>query len=384
MEAKRGRGRPRKSSPISNTGENAFDSKQEIENAIDKTQFDFYEPTTQPTPEVNTFNPLTETPIERDYSTPKIQEGYTIDIEEPTFHQKTFDQIKNEAGAGAGAPAGGSPSSTSATSAGGSSDPMMNPNPALNQLDDKEKLLAAEQMVDAVLDTYETLKLWGSKLAQIKEQKVLDLINQRKIDANRRIPIDEYGNTVSIVEFVRNFNEQLPQAVKADPNFRKRVRPAMIRIFAKRGWGMTDEQLVGFAFIKDISITSATLYGMNKGVKDILKRMVEENKGNASAANQTPPPPPKPQPQPAEEFITPEDVEEITDEELAYQERMMEMVRQREQEAAQREQQQAEEAEGVEKMNITFDENPLRETTKREPPAPKVTETFIKGEELKD
>jgi hypothetical protein len=96
MDEKRKRGRPRKSPSISNTGDSSFESKESIENAIDKTQFDFFEPSTTAMPEVNTFNPLSETPIERDYATPKIQDGVVNDLEEPSFHQKSFNQIQQE------------------------------------------------------------------------------------------------------------------------------------------------------------------------------------------------------------------------------------------------------------------------------------------------
>lgn len=386
-EQKRRRGRPRTKPSISNTSESTFENRESIENAIDKTQFDFFEPSGTPTPEVNTFNPLSDTAIQRDYATPKIQEGLVVDLEEPTFHQKTFDQIKKEQtvppmNGGGSAPVGSS------------SDPLMNPNPAMNQLDDAEKRLASEQMVDAVLDTYDTVCTLGSAVGKIKEETVNELIASGQIDRNRRIPVDEYGNSVSVMEFIQGYNEQVAQAVAPDPNFRKKVRPPMIRVFSKRGWGMTDEQFLLFAFGKDISVKAITLFSMKKGVNDILKRLVEENAPNYSASTNPPPPPrpqaPPPAPAPAPVYPTtpPNDVitptvEEITDEEIKYYERMEEAMAEREAEerAAEAERLRQEE-EGVQKLKINFDDNPLRENTRREPPAPKVTETFIKGGEI--
>lgn len=383
-EQKRRRGRPRTKPSISNTSESTFENRESIENAIDKTQFDFFEPSATATPEVNTFNPLSDTAIERDYATPKIQEGLVVDLEEPSFHQKTFDQIKKEQTAppmgGGGAPVGSS------------SDPLMNPNPAMNQLDDAERRLASEQMVDAVLDTYDTVCTLGSAVGKIKEETVNELIASGQIDRNRRIPVDEYGNSVSVMEFIQGYNEQVTQAVAPDPNFRKKVRPPMIRVFSKRGWGMTDEQFLLFAFGKDISVKAITLFSMKKGVNDILKRLVEENAPNYSASINTPPPPrpqsPPPAPSPVSPTTPPNDiitptVEEITDEEIKYYERMEEAMAQREAEAkAAEEARLREEESGVQKMKINFDDNPLRDTVKREPPAPKVTETFIKGGEI--
>ena len=386
MDEKRKRGRPRKSPSVSNTGNRSFESKEAIEQAIDKTQFEFYEPTSSPMPEVNTFNPLSDSAIERDYSTPKIQEGVVNDLEEPSFHQKSFNQIQSEQKA---------PPVSSGSNApvGMSQDPLMNPNPAMNQLDDAEKRLASEQMVDAVLDTYDTLCTLGSAVGKVKEETVNQLIASGKIDKNRRIPIDEYGNSVSVPEFIRGYNEQVGQAVQPDPAFRKKVRPPMVRVFSKRGWGMTDEQFLLFAFGKDISVKAITLFSMKKGVNDILKRLVAENAPNNSASStppprpQSPPPaPPAPEPiypsQSPNDVLTPE-VEEITDEEIKYYERMEGAIAEREEQAkAIEEERIRQEEEGINKMKINFDDNPLRENTKREPPAPKVTETFVKGGEI--
>jgi hypothetical protein len=284
---------------------------------------------------------------------------------------------------GSGQPQGGMPM-------GGSSDPFMNPNPALNELDDKEKRIASEHMVDAVLDTYETLSTMSGSLAKMDEQKVRDLIAEGKISSTRRIPVDEHGNTVSVMEFVQGYNSQVGTAVENDPAFRKKVRPVMVRVFSKRGWGMTDEQFLLFAFGKDISIKAVTLYGMKKGVNDILTRLQDEAKAQGI---RKPQPQPQPQqstpPPPQREYEEPE-VEELSDEEIEYMERMervmaeQERKRGQEPESIEEEEEEMDSKEGVDRMKITFDENPLRETVVREYPAPKVEETFIQGGEIMD
>lgn len=381
---KKRRGRPR-TNHLTTKGENSFENKNDIEQAIDETKFDFFNPS-ESTPEVGVFNPLSESTIERDYSTPPIQDGYVADLEEPSFHQKTFNEIKSDRGESIGQnQQGGSPQGQSFQPQ-PQQDPMMNPNPALNELDDRERRIASEQMVDAVLDTYDTLSTMSGNLARMDEQKVREMISSGKIDSNRRIPVDEHGNTVSVMEFVQGYNAQVGTAVENDPAFRKKVRPAMVRVFSKRGWGMTDEQFLLFAFGKDISIKAVTLYGMKKGVNDILKRLQEEAKGKTSA--RPTPQPPQPTPPPTyqqddrDEIETPE-VEEISDEDIAYYERMQEALAQR----AEIERLQKEEAErqsrGVEKFKID-DDNPLRETVVREYPAPHVEETFIQGGEIMD
>lgn len=391
---RKGRGRPRKN-PLTTDGNNAFDNKREIDQAIDEAKFEFIAPEQQSMPEVGTFNPLSESTIERDYSRPIIQDGYVADLEEPSFHQKTFNEIQSDRGQSnpsmqGGSPSqGGSPYQGGMPSGGGSSDPMMNPNPALNELDEREKRIASEHMVDGVLDTYETLSTMSGNLAKMDEQKVRDLIADGKISGSRRIPVDDQGNSVSVMEFIQGYNSQVGTAVENDPAFRKKVRPIMIRVFSKRGWGMTDEQFLLFAFGKDISIKAVTLYGMKKGVTDILTRLQDEAKDQGVKKPQPKAKPqPEPQPEPQRDFEEPE-VEEISDEELEYMERMdrlmAEQKRTRGEQSESMDEDNAEDSkEGVDRMKITFDENPLREKVVREYPAPKVEEIFVKGGEIMD
>jgi hypothetical protein len=409
MEQKRRRGRPSKSAteqPINQ--DQMAENIPSIESQIEDSQFDFFNPVDQ-AEESAFFNPLQESVQQRDYSAPQIAQGDIADLEEPQFMRKGFDQIKAEQDSGFNSPSssGGSSSGSSSASAPQmSNDPMNNPNPAFNELEDKEKKKASEQMVDAVLDTYDTLKGLSAKLGQMDEKKVRKMIDEGKIDRNRRITIDEYGNNVGIMEFVQNYNAQVAQAVEPDPSFRKNVRPAMTRVFMKKGWGMTDEQFLLFAFGKDLTITGVTLIGMKKGLKEILNNLQEEQlaKGNPVAPQRptppppapsggydTPPPPPNyppssppaPSPAPAstEEFVEyPQD--DLTDEEIEYLQRIedaqAEMIRNNTREEAY-----AEADEAVEKMKIEF-ESPLRQPPPPSYQEPKVEETFIKGGEIKD
>lgn len=408
MEQKRGRGRPSKRTQQPINQEPMAENIPSIESQIEDSQFDFFNPTAQ-AEDQSIFNPLQDSVTQRDYSAPQIAQGDIPPLEEPQFMRKGFDQIKAEqsGGMGSASSSGGSSSSSSASAPQMSNDPMNNPNPAFNELEDKEKKKASEQMVDAVLDTYDTLKGLSAKLGQIDEKKVRKMIEEGKIDRNRRITIDEYGNNVGIMEFIQNYNLQVSQAVEPDPSFRKSVRPAMTRVFMKKGWGMTDEQYLLFAFGKDLSITAVTLFGMKKGIKDILTNLEEEQmaKGNPVAPKRpTPPPPaqsggydappptpnyppPSPAPKPApapvsnDEYVEyPQD--DLTDEELEYLQRIedaqAEMIRNSKKEEAY-----AEADEAVEKMNIEF-ESPLRQPPPPSYQVPKVEETFIQGGEIKD
>jgi len=356
MEGTRKRGRPRKVQNID------FDSdpKSKIEELeIDSTDFNFYQPDNFESPSVEQFNPLADAPIKRDYSSPKIQEGIVGDIVEPTFHQPSFTSAPppNPNGTPNGNPMGGQGAPTMA-------------NPALNQMDAADKKVACEQMVDAALDVYETLWALGGKFAQVSEESLQRMVNDGTLNPKRQIPVQD--TSVSIFEFFEDYNQQVVEASKVDTSFKKKVRPPMIRVFMKHGWGMTDEQFLGIAFAKDSIMRGVTLFQMKRSINALINQLAEEKSSDSNDApsrprQSAPTPTPPPQPQPA--IIIPE-VEEVTDDELEAEEEMPKPI--------------ITEKEGVEKLKINFDDNPLRQDTRREPPAPKVEEKFVQGGEIKD
>ena len=365
MEEKRKRGRPRLSD--SNKQEAVASNSVASELEIDSTDFNFYEPETFNSPSVEQFNPLAEVPIKRDYSSPKIQEGFVGDIIEPTFHQPliTASSPMPPPPSGGSATPNGSPNGNS---------PFSNPNPAMNQLDNADKKLACEQMVDATLDLYETLWGLGGRFAQVGESKLQELVNDGSLDSSRRIPVED--TSVSVFEFFQNYNEQVAEVSKVDKDFKKKVRLPLVRVFSKHGWGMTDEQFLGIAFAKDSIMRGISLFQMKKSINALINQLAEENK--PITADNTPPPPsnpkpkpPRPTPPPPPPILTPE-VEEVFDEEdfNDYEVEVAQPIIQH--------------TEGVEKLKINFEDNPLRADTRREPPPAKVEETFIKGGEIKD
>lgn len=274
MEGKKLRGRPKKESgiqaelPTENKSASIMD---EIENA----RFDFAENLS--TPEVNTFNPLSDTVVERNYSSPNIAEGVVADLEEPTFHKESFQEIveKNNPqpkmeGSGGAMPSGGqafsSPQQSGAI-----------PNPLSTQdFDDKERRESAEQLAEAMIDGYEMANKLGEKYFSIGDSEFNEMIVKGEIDPTRRLTVDEMGNQVSISEFKDNFNAQLGEVWVVDNSFKKKVRPPLIRILMKHNMGMSDEVFLGVTVAKDLAVKSLSSYSMNKGVWSILNTLKDE------------------------------------------------------------------------------------------------------------
>ena len=169
------------------------------------------------------YNPLMENVVEREYSTPKLASGIVEDITEPSFVPPSYEDIVAE-----------KEGAQDEQEQPFSENPFDNPNPALNDLDNKDKKIACESLVDTALDAYEQLHRYAQYVVKVDEDALMEKQAQGKIDLQEIIPVTENGDTMSVGEFIGQFNEQSVEALKYDQDFGIKVRPAMIRVFMKR------------------------------------------------------------------------------------------------------------------------------------------------------
>ena len=241
------------------------------------------------------FSPLDEPVTEREYTKGNINsEGLEAELEEPTFEAPNFTDFDNEE----------AEASTF--------------NPAMDNLDKKEQLYATEQMVDTVLDVYGKAHLIANRVTKLKEEKVAKAMEDGEIDPALQVPIDDMGNSLGLMEYVQEYNRQLDDAIKLEPEFVEKVRPPMIRVFQKKGLAMTDEQFLAVAFGTDILTKGAMIYQLVQQNNKLLTMW--KNQSNpaprpapqpTSSTPQPPPPPPSPEPTPTqptnEEVFEPEE-----------------------------------------------------------------------------
>lgn len=237
------------------------------------------------------FNPLDESVKERSYTKPNVDPSLLEgELDEPTFEAPSFEDM-------GGPDMGGAPDS----------EPDAFANPQLNDLSDKDKKYATAQMVDTVLDGYERLTSMANNVVQIPDDKVTQMVASGELNPNLRIPIDAMGNTVSVPEFVQEFNEQTEEAITTSEEFKEKVRPAMNRVFAKRGIGMTDEQYLLYHFGVDLTTKAITVVSLRRQVNGIFDMLKEQSaampKARPQAKKETPKaeepaPTPTPTPEP--------------------------------------------------------------------------------------
>ena len=256
------RGRPRKIDSET-TDNNELDNENDNANPIeDSNEIEQESPRVEKEQIIgegtySDYNPFAESVIERDYSTPKTASGVIEDIDEPSFVPPSYEDIIQER-------------ENEKDNEFEQSNPFDNPNPSMNDLTDKDKRIACESLVDTCLDAYEQLHLYGQMFVKVDEEVLLQKQAENKLDLSVQIPISENGETMSMGEFVSQFNEQSAEALKYDKEFGYKVRPAMIRVFTKRGWGMTDEQFLLYMFGKDIAVKFSLIYSLKKTINSSL------------------------------------------------------------------------------------------------------------------
>jgi len=215
----------------------------------------------------NDYNPFGESVVEREYATPKVASGVTEEITEPTFMPPSYEDIVAER------EGGGLEEDLS-------ENPFDNPNPALNDLDSKDKKIACESLVDTCLDAYEQLHKYAQYVVKVDEDELMQKQASGKIDLNEIIPVTENGDTMSVGEFVGQYNQQSAEALKYDKEFGFKVRPAMVRVFMKKGWGMSDEQYLMYMFGKDIAVKVGIMYSLKKTINSTLETLEKAHKRN--------------------------------------------------------------------------------------------------------
>lgn len=214
------------------------------------------------------YNPFSESVVERDYATPKTASGVVDDIDEPTFVPPSYEDIVQER-------------EQQTEENWQQENPFDNPNPAVNELSDRDKKIACESLVDTVLDAYEQLHKYAQFVVKVDEEELMRKQAEDKIDLSQEIPVTESGETMTVGEFVGQFNQQSQEALKYDKEFGYKVRPAMIRVFMKRGWGMTDEQYLLYMFGKDIAVKVSIMYQLKKTINntlDVLEKAHRQNR----------------------------------------------------------------------------------------------------------
>jgi len=202
------------------------------------------------------FSPLDAPVKQRAYTQHKIYADSDVvpDLEEPTFQAPNFSDF-DEA----------SPEEEK--------EPAKPFNEAYSELDGKEKTMGAEMMAEMTLDIYEKGCGFLGKLPEISESKLDKLIAEGEINGDIQLPT-ESGN-LGVKDFAVEYNSSIKEAFEVTDDFKDKVRPPLIRVFKKRGIGMTDEQLLAYYFVTDLGTKTAQAFMLRKTANNILDSLKE-------------------------------------------------------------------------------------------------------------
>ena len=202
------------------------------------------------------FSPLDAPVKQRSYTQHKIYADSEVvaDLEEPTFQAPNFSDFDEP-------------------SAEEEKEPAKPFNEAYSELDGKEKTMGAEMMAEMTLDIYEKGCNFLGKVPEISEAKLDKLIAEGEIDGDIQLPT-ESGN-IGVKDFAVEYNGSIKEAFEVSDDFKEKVRPPLIRVFKKRGIGMTDEQLLGYYFVTDLGTKVAQAVMLKKTANNILDSLKE-------------------------------------------------------------------------------------------------------------
>jgi len=222
----------------------------------------------------NDFSPLDAPVKQRSYTKHKLDNGGqpVEDLAEPSFEAPTFtdfDDVQEQ------------------------EQPERVFNESYSELDGKEKTMGAEMMAEMTLDMYSTGCSFLGKVPQISEGKLDKMIADGEI--NPDITLQTESGNLPIKEFAVEYNESIKEAFVVTDEFKEKVKPPLIRVFKKRGIGMTDEQLLMYYFGQDIAVKGIQAFTLKKTANNILESLKE----NTAAIRESQMPRPASTPSPA-------------------------------------------------------------------------------------
>jgi cell division septation protein DedD len=228
----------------------------------------------------NDYSPLDSRVKQRDYTSHKVDNAEPLpELEEPVFEAPNFDAYED----------------VQESSAGDSNEPERVFNETYSELSGKEKTLGAEMMAEMALDMYEKGCGLLGKLPEISESKLDRLIAEGEI--NPSITLQTEDGAVPIKQFAEGYNESMKTAFGVSDEFKENIKPPLIRIFKKRGIGMTDEQLVGYYLLTDLGTKGVQAVMLRKTTNSILDQLKqntlaikEQSAPKTKTVEPTPPP----------------------------------------------------------------------------------------------
>lgn len=163
--------------------------------------------------------------------------------------------------------------------------------PGLKDLPPGQKQAAAEQLVGLCLRGYEKLHELANKRLQISDRKIINL--QAKGLINLSVPVPyTLTEMMPLGEFITEYNKDMGNLLSIDPEWRAEIEPPLVRIFQKRGLGLSDEGFVISMLVADMTVKTQRFFAAKSKTDSVLQFAREQTALMYGAVPMRPSPPP--------------------------------------------------------------------------------------------
>lgn len=135
-------------------------------------------------------------------------------------------------------------------------------NPELNDLSMAEKRKNAEQTYAMVMGVYSQMHVWANAWVKVGERKINRMHEEGRIDKNFIIKDPSDNSQEKLGACILAFDQSIDGKLVVDEEFKQTVKEPMIRVFMKKGVGMTDEQFILYAFATHIGKNAVIAYDL--------------------------------------------------------------------------------------------------------------------------
>ncbi len=149
-------------------------------------------------------------------------------------------------------------------------------NPALVDISPEKKQEAAENLAKLTVIGYENAANFFDKRLQVSQRKLMRIRTAGKIDMDTPIPVE--GGVVSFEEFIGTYNEQTKGTIGVDQKFKDQVEPLLASIFAKRGQGLSEEQMLIGLVAQHVIISSQKFIASQQTFRAFMAYATEQSK----------------------------------------------------------------------------------------------------------
>lgn len=209
------------------------------------------------------FNPFKEDVIHREYAESKQADNSIPqqDIEEPVFSAPSFEESEINA-------------SEEEQEASNPFDSFQNS--GMNDLNGKDKKMASGMLVKVVLSGYQFARDALSKGLKVNEIKLSELYKKGDIDPAMQLNLG--GQILSVPQFFEIYNDNVNTLYKRDLEWEAEITPPLERMFARKNYGITDDNYVYFLGAKKILQDGMGFFQLKKSLKDTLEILREATK----------------------------------------------------------------------------------------------------------